>query len=287
MGMMLPAWVIDPGYWPPDEQTYLANASTLRTALEGVQILAGESDATMEQAQQNYQGEASTAMAGMWERVSQTGALATTAMNLIPVSLDGVAGVISGSKLVIGSVAAHTTVMVAAQLLNPHPLSRAYAELRIRAMHRTVQQVAREAKEGAEGPIARALKRRVAGYLRELRENLPDLGPRPQLAGRVPGSRQRVEPGSEPGSHMTMMAGKGWFGKTSRAEEKAAEERVASEDLHIRYKAQDLEEQARDEDELAADAAQGISPEAAQRHWQQADAMRERAESLRNRRSQN
>ncbi|TDD12814.1 hypothetical protein E1292_00715 [Nonomuraea deserti] len=287
MGMMLPAWVIDPGYWPPDEQDYLANASTLRTALEGIQVPAAESDATMEQAQQNYQGEASTALAGTWEQVSQARALATTAMNIIPISLDGVAGVISGSKLAIGSVAAATTVLVAAHLLNPHPLSRAYAKLRIRAMHRIVQQVAREAKEGVEGPIAHALKRRVAGHLRELRENLPHPEPRPQFAGSAPGSRRRTEPTSERDSHMTMMAGRGWFGKTTRDEERVAEREVETQYLNTNYKVQELEELARDEDELAADAAQGISGEAAQRHWQQADALRERAENLRNTRSRN
>ncbi|TDD20434.1 hypothetical protein [Nonomuraea diastatica] len=287
MGMMLPSWVIDPGYWPPDEQDYLANANTLRTVLEGIQGPVAESNATMEQAQQNYQGEASTALAGTWEQVSQTGALATTAMNLIPVSLDGVAGVISGSKLVIGSVAAATTVLIAAHLLNPHPLSRAYVELRIRAMHRIVQQVAREAKDGSEGAIGRALKRRVAEYLRELRENLPHLDPRPQFAGSVPGSRRRIETASERDSHMTMMAGRGWFGKTSGNEERAAEREIETQYLNTNYELQEVEELARDEDDLAADAAQGISGEAAQRHWQQADALRERAESLRNRRGHN
>ncbi|MEO3874415.1 hypothetical protein ABGB18_36955 [Nonomuraea sp. B12E4] len=194
MGIMLPpeydATLEMAGLWWPnvDEDEVNLDGDAADIVQRGTTLAAAEVDSTVGAASAVYQGDSSTEMQRSTDHNSARMAQASHAMRLAPPLLHGMGTVVTGTKVVVGTIAAIGTArLLQAALSGPAAGPRTMATLL--AIRRAGVKAFRQAAEGSGRHLARGVEHRITRPIRELLESRSRFGPpgSPAFAG-VPSS---------------------------------------------------------------------------------------------------
>lgn len=278
--------------WPNiDEDEIRKDADAWRIVIAHAGRAAAEVEETMGRTARAYIGESATSLASYWNETGNNGghlSQAVAAAAVVPRALDHTAALTTAVKLAIGTAAVYTTVKAGRAFLTGGPFGAAVASAEMFRARQTIGRIQREGAEGAGKVLAPALRRRVVEELRRILQQLrhPGGGGGPALAvpggGRVPAGRGGLaaEGGGRDAGRM-MMGRKGWFGNSSDAARKAAEDKVASDGMQMELRADGLRRHADLEKELGDDAIVKSDLKGAQQHWGTEESIREQEQNIR------
>jgi hypothetical protein len=234
MAMMLPpeldATLEAAGLWFPNvnEDEIRLDAEAARIVEAGTARASTGATTGVQAALSGYTGDSATQLASYWrETGTDSGHLAqaATAMRVAPVALDGLATVVTGTKVAVGTIAAIGTVRLAMALLSGGPFAGLSATASLLATRRAGVKVFREAAEGSGRVLAPAVTKRITRPMHDILDKLrpPGGGGGTALAGaggpgRIPVSGLRDSFDRSPGI-MQSRGGRG--GGRGRNESKA------------------------------------------------------------------
>ncbi|MEV4838540.1 hypothetical protein AB0K05_28820 [Nonomuraea sp. NPDC049486] len=158
-----------------DEDLIRGDADAVRTVESGTATAGSEADATVLSSSAVYRGGSATQLQGFWQATGADSghlAQAATAMRVAPVALDGMANVVTATKVAVGTVAAVATVRLALSRLTPPPHGSVMSLATLLATRRAGTKIYREAFEGATRELAPGMARRVTDPMRRILENL-------------------------------------------------------------------------------------------------------------------
>ncbi|MFI7452009.1 hypothetical protein ACIBQX_31250 [Nonomuraea sp. NPDC049714] len=197
MAMMLPPELNTTlelaGLWFPNvnEDEIRLDADAARIVQAGTAQASAGATTGVQAALAGYTGDSATRLASYWQETGTDSghlAQATTAMRVAPVALDGLATVVTGTKVAVGTIAAIGTVRLAMALLSGGPFAGLSATASLLATRRAGVKVFREAAEGSGRVLAPAVTKRVTQPMRDILDRLrPPGGGRTALAGAGPG----------------------------------------------------------------------------------------------------
>jgi len=236
MGVVLPPevhFVLDLAGVPfpnVDEDLIRMDAAAVRTVESGTATAGARADATVRSSSAVYRGDSATELQGFWQAAGADSghlAQAATAMRVAPVALDGMANVVTATKVAVGTVAAVAAVRLALAGLTPPPHGSVMSLATLLATRRAGTRIYREAFEGASRELAPGMARRVTDPMRRILQDLrrPGGPGGPALAGaggpgRIPVSGFRDRLDDMPGI-MQMARGGGRKGGRGRTEAQA------------------------------------------------------------------
>ncbi len=242
MAMMLPPELNTTlelaGLWFPnvDEDEIRLDGEAARIVQAGTAQASTGATTGVQAALSGYTGDSATQLASYWQETG-TGsghlAQASTAMRVAPVALDGLATVVTGTKVAVGTIAAIGTVRLAMALLSGGPFAGLSATASLLATRRAGVKVFREAAEGSGRVLAPAVTKRITRPMHDILDKLrPPGGGGTALAGaggpgRIPTSGLRDSFDRSP---WTMQSKGGRGGGRGRTESNAnlnAEEQAA------------------------------------------------------------
>lgn len=233
MAMMLPPELNTTlelaGLWFPnvDEDEIRLDGEAARIVQAGTAQASTGATTGVQAALSGYTGDSATQLASYWQETG-TGsghlAQASTAMRVAPVALDGLATVVTGTKVAVGTIAAIGTVRLAMALLSGGPFAGLSATASLLATRRAGVKVFREAAEGSGRVLAPAVTKRITRPMHDILDKLrPPGGGGTALAGaggpgRIPTSGLRDSFDRSP---WTMQSKGGRGGGRGRTESKA------------------------------------------------------------------
>ncbi|MFG1941655.1 hypothetical protein [Nonomuraea sp. NPDC048826] len=202
-----------------DEDEIRLDADAVRTVQRGTAVAGVEADANVVGASTVYKGDSATELQGFWQaNGADSGHLAqaATAMRVAPVALDGMATLVTATKVAVGTVAAAATVRLAMSRLTPPPHGSLMSLMTLLATRRAGTKIYREAFEGSARHLAPGMARRVTDPMRRILENLRRPGGPGGTAlagaggpGRIPISRFPDRMNDTPGLMQMAKGGRG------------------------------------------------------------------------------
>lgn len=175
-------------YFPyVNEDIMHAHGAAVRVVNAGTDTATNQADTAVRNTTAAYQGEGATQLQNYWQETgNQTGHLSqiTTASNIAPIALDGIANVATGAKAVAISVLAAGTVRLAySTLLGPGAAASTIQTLL--ATRNASMKIVRELSEGIEKRLGPSMVQRIKGPLDRAAERLrpPGAPGSPALAG--------------------------------------------------------------------------------------------------------
>ncbi|MGW0485977.1 hypothetical protein [Nonomuraea sp. NPDC003214] len=175
-----------------DEDEVRLDADAARVVQAHAAQSGAEADAAVLGSATVYRGGSATELQSLWQETGNSNghlAQAAAATRMAPVALDGMATVVTATKIAVGTVAAVGTVRLAMALLSGGPFASLTATASLLATRRAGMKIYREAAEGTGRVLAPGLARRVTDPMRRILDNLrrPGGPGGPALAGAGPG----------------------------------------------------------------------------------------------------
>jgi len=184
-----------------DEDEIRLDADAARVVLAH-SVQAGEAaDATVLASAETYRGDSATELQSLWREVGNGSghlAQAAAATRVAPVALDGMASVVTATKIAVGTIAAIGTVRLATAMLTGGPFASFTATASLLATRQAGMRIYREAAEGTGRVLAPGLARKVTDPMRRILDNLrrPGGPGGTALAGAGPGRVPMRPPGN-------------------------------------------------------------------------------------------
>ncbi|WP_049563249.1 hypothetical protein [Nonomuraea sp. SBT364] len=158
-----------------DEDEVRLDADAARVVQAHAAQSGAEADAAVVGSAAVYQGGSATELQSLWQETGNSSghlAQAAAATRMAPVALDGMATVVTATKIAVGTVAAVGTVRLAMALLSGGPFAGFTATASLLATRKAGMKIYREAAEGTGRVLAPGLARRVTDPMRRILDNL-------------------------------------------------------------------------------------------------------------------